>query len=338
MSERPRTPDLFEAMKRARELSADRETQARIVATRRTLGHRSVDTFVQRWLDAITPALEKTINTARKALEGIDLSAVQTFIARASEALKRQLPTNLQELEPTLWPSVTRVARDEQLCLAWVPRTEIVRLLLHASSPAERNQLLVEHSEAILADCAAALAVRAERDRADAEALDGELSELDPGMSEVPGALALTQRAVAAAQAGFMEPAQALSTCIIDSVATQYLTEGRKMQSEVKRTINRAEDKKFLAVIVSDTLLAIESSFRMPASWGSAGNQTATSYSRNATVHAARPEAFTAATGLKSVILATSVVLVADHPWVLGLLEFINWEPEESQPTPPATA
>lgn len=307
---------------------AGSETQARVVAARRSLGNRSVDEATQRWSDAIARALETTVSAARKALEGVDLGAVRALIERAGDALKRQLPTNLQELEPELWSKVTEIAREEQLCLAWVPSVEVTRQLLRASGPTERDVILAEHSDAILEACAAALVSRADRDRADADAIGDELGAIDPGLSEVPGALALTQRAVAAAQAGFLESAQALSTCVIDSVATQYLTEGRKMHAEVRRTIARTEDRKVLAVIMSDTFVAIDSSFRNSSNWAKSNRQTAMGYSRNATIHAARPEVFSTAASLKAIILATSVVLVADHPWVLGLLQYINLDVE----------
>src|SRR4051794_20017970 len=102
MAERPTSPDLLEAMTRVRKLKVAGQTRTRIVEVRRTLGNRSGDTFAQRWSDAVAPALEATVTAARRALEGIDLTAVRAFIERASEALTRQLPTNLQELEPQL--------------------------------------------------------------------------------------------------------------------------------------------------------------------------------------------------------------------------------------------
>ena len=283
---------------------------------------------------------------AQRLVAKVDWSAIGTFFKPLLEGFVALLPSNVIQLTVDEKAEVTRLAGDEQLCLAWVPGIDLTRQLLAAPDASSREHALVEHSDEILTACAEALTGREDPRRAAALSELASQAGLSVPTSEVPGTVVLIQEVIAAARSGYYASAQALATCVLDSVATQYLTSnepGTKVHSKVKRTIERSTETQILAMIVVDALTAFESSYRGRATWqqppvaprtgsdllpggppeeqsAAAATEGPTAYSRHATVHAARPEVFTPATALKSILLATSIALVADNSLALSML------------------
>ena len=75
-----------------------------------------------------------------------------------AERLKEQLPENWRELETQELLDVVELMKTEGLCLAWAPRTEIVRELANAGSAEQRAEILVRNRTEILDDIEQVLA------------------------------------------------------------------------------------------------------------------------------------------------------------------------------------
>lgn len=75
-----------------------------------------------------------------------------------AERIKEQLPENWRELETQELFDVVELMKTEGLCLAWAPRTEIVRELAIAGSAEQRAEILVRNRTEILDDIEQVLA------------------------------------------------------------------------------------------------------------------------------------------------------------------------------------
>jgi len=67
------------------------------------------------------------------------------------EAFERWLPSNLRSVSDL--DDVARIALDEGLPLAWIPRAEVLEELLAAPNQEERLRILEAHADDILDDC-----------------------------------------------------------------------------------------------------------------------------------------------------------------------------------------
>lgn len=74
-----------------------------------------------------------------------------------ADSFERSLPANWRELDPVEVDRVAGLMADVGLCLAWVPRAELIRALLAAPDHEARCQILVANTNEILADLEAVL-------------------------------------------------------------------------------------------------------------------------------------------------------------------------------------
>lgn len=274
------------------------------------------------------------VSRASEAVDGfiknIDLSPIGNFILRLGEALTRLLPPNLQEVPSSRWPEVTRIAREEQLCLAWVPSPETTTALLDAGDATAREDLLVANATFILADCLDTVTA-VENDVRQQLASQERLAATCPDLTThvraslrfYPDVITLLRESITVAQAGHYAAAQALATCVTDSVLTQDIASGWPgIQTYVKKYLN-AEQQSAFRVTVVDVLETVKAVYARHVTWQ---NQTQTAdaparYDRHATSHAAASSAYTTVAALKAVILATSTLAASNHPLVRMALD-----------------
>lgn len=108
--------------------------------------------FNRQWLGQFVPAILPIITVPHFELPTGMLDFLGTIdwglLTRRSR-VPSNWPDEFQEHLPTLLDMVN----IEGIPAAWVPRREILRLLLAAGSPNERSELLIAHRDEILQDC-----------------------------------------------------------------------------------------------------------------------------------------------------------------------------------------
>jgi len=121
------------------------------------------------------------------------------------------LPDNLDRV--TDLARAAQVALDDGLPLAWIPRTEIVTLILDAETREDRMQILDDRREDILDDCIAAL-----------EPIDHEWA-------------IQCRSGVETLRAGFDAPAQSHAANILDSVVMGFLGGRLEVSHQAKKDL-----------------------------------------------------------------------------------------------------
>ncbi len=119
-----------------------------------------------------------------------------------ADSFERSLPANWRELDPAEVDHAAGLMGDTGLCLAWVPRAELIRALLAAPDHEARCHILVANGNEILADIEAVL-------------LEIESEELAP----IAGA---AEEAIRSARAGAPGPAQSHVASALGHVAHSY--------------------------------------------------------------------------------------------------------------------
>lgn len=117
-------------------------------------------------------------------------------------SFERSLPANWRELDPAEVDRAAGLMGDTGLCLAWVPRAELIRALLAAPDHKARCQILVANTNEILADVETVL-------------LEVESEELAPIADAA-------EEAIRSARAGAPGPAQSHVASALGHVAHGY--------------------------------------------------------------------------------------------------------------------
>lgn len=321
------TPEQRRAIRRAEAVVADPQTQARIREGQRALASNpQIRQMSQGLIEAIVPTL-RTISTAvSKWISQIDWEGIRAALRVAGEAVARLLPPNARLLGTDYWPSLLSLAKDEQLCLSWVPDVELARALADAPDAHEREALLIASSDEVLAACERAVRAAADGDVAKSgDELFEEATEASEQLAEVAELLI---ESIASAKAGYSHAAQALATCVIDTLIEQHINQRRgRTHTFLKQRLSQAEEAQLLGIVIGPTLAAAESSFRQSGMWparAASAQPGRSSYSRHATVHAACADSFTDAAALKAVLLATSVFLLSINPILFAILDMLD--------------
>lgn len=147
--------------------------------------------------DAITRALESQAGVSRRMAAIVEdarltIPRIELPVWLVEELLTTYRPENLRTCERL--DEVARIAVEEGLPLAWVPRAEIVSALLDAGSAEQRVELLIVRADDVLDDCRRLLA--------------GQKGEWALQCGE----------AIECFAAGFDAPAQSHASNIIDSI------------------------------------------------------------------------------------------------------------------------
>ncbi|MFR9675744.1 hypothetical protein [Streptomyces sp. TR02-1] len=219
-SPRPTTPDFIrEAANRAQSISANARRALSIAATSQlaqqaALYPRSIAAAeaAQRALDTHRTAfqaghLARSAQTAAQWQQQISaiqrrLTISRSLYERVARASRDLLPDNLSGLEADDIESVLKISHSDGLSLAWAPHPDTVLAVLAATTPEQRSTTLTDHRDTVLQDVSASL------DQITAS----DLAELRD----------LLDAAVAAADAGHDEAAQALAGNVLDTTMTDH--------------------------------------------------------------------------------------------------------------------
>ncbi len=196
--------------------------------------------------------------------------------------LDNWLPENLREGDEL--EEVARLALEEGLPLAWVPRAAIVHSLVKAKTKEERQRILSEHFEEALDDCEALLTHIA-HDWAD----------------QCRSAISALR------QPGLEAPAQSHAGNILDSIVLAIL--GDKGRKEAAQRASEPYDDLPLRVAVEN--LVLRPLFLGFAQWRPAqGDPIPDHFARHATAHAVgQAGVFSRDNALIAVMLATSLTV-----------------------------
>ena len=196
-------------------------------------------------------------------------------------------PWNLHAISPADMNAVAALATEDGIPVAWVPGTALVKELIAATPASARLPLLVGHTGEILDDCVHILDDREIKTRFAARC----------------------REAIAAHRAGHTAAAQSHATNVIDSLVIEIFDDDRDHRRKAKEKVKVEWSATTLGDMSAHLALRpLEKAF-VPW-WARQGRPTPVTYSRHVTAHSAgEPDAFTDATALVAVMLATSLTV-----------------------------
>jgi hypothetical protein len=248
---------------------------------------------------AFNESLRKQTELFARIAEGITFKLPTIDLPGLLAALDRWLPVNLRNV--VALDVVATVALDEGIPLSWVPRTEIVVLLIEADGPDARVSILLDRREDILDDCEEALAPIAHEWGAQCRS------------------------AVAAMRANLDGPAQSHASNIIDSIVLGL--HGKNGRENAKARAQ--EDFDELPLQLAAENLSLRPLFRAFTTWfPNTGIDPPDYFARHATSHAVgHAGVFAPISALVAVMLATSLTVQygLDEP---------TPDPTDSDPSP----
>jgi hypothetical protein len=230
---------------------------------------------------AFNESLRTQTELFARVAEGITFQLPTIDIPGLLTALDRWLPINLRDF--VALDVVATVALDEGIPLSWVPRTEIVILLIEADGPAARVGILADRRDDILDDCEEALAPIAHEWAVQCRS------------------------ALAAMRANLDGPAQSHASNIIDSIVLGL--HGKNGREHAKFRAQEEFDRLPLQLAAEN--LSLRPLFRAFTTWfPNTGIDPPDYFSRHATSHAVgHPGVFAPVSALVAVMLATSLTV-----------------------------
>lgn len=234
-----------------------------------------------RTSSAFSESLRKESELFSRIAENITFALPTIDITGLLASLDRWIPVNLRTVGEL--GAVATIALDEGLPLSWVPRTEIVTLLVEAESAEDRAGILADRRDDILDDC------------------DEAVAQLDHEWA------AQCRVAIGAMRAGFEGPAQSHASNIIDSIVLGF--HGKNGREHAK---TRAQDDlDELPLQLAAENLTLRPLFRAFTTWFPGSGVTPPDhFSRHATSHAVgHIGVFAPMSALVAVMLATSLTV-----------------------------
>lgn len=197
------------------------------------------------------------------------------------EAFKRQWPSNLRSVGDLV--VVAKLALDEGLPLAWIPRPEILDELVSSSTSEDRIRILDTHASDVIDDCEVAL--------------NGITHEWADQCRSAARAFGL----------GLEAPAQSHASNIIDSIVLTILGQNGRDHAK-KRAL---DDYDQLPIQIAVENLVLRPLFQGFIKWFPGGTDPIPDhFSRHATAHAVgQPGVFSRRNALVAVMLATSLTV-----------------------------
>jgi len=195
----------------------------------------------------------------------------------------------LRERLPPNWPGdidlgqVQAVIQDDGLPLVWVPRAEVVTILLAAPDRAARVEVLLAHEQEITADCRTVL---------------GGISH-----ETLSGQLPLAVKALEAFEAGHHEAAQALAAAVTETAVTHALGNYKKAR---QRAVFDPGKVTLRQLRVQAALAPIGPFYT--AWYPSSGAPAPEALSRHVTIHQADQRHYTRGNAAVAALLTTSVL------------------------------
>jgi len=249
---------------------------------------KSIDLSALSSVRSLSAKLNESLRQQTKLFEritdGFTLGFSTIDWAGPVSVLGRCLPANLHNIaDLNVIASIASIALDEGIPLSWLPRGEIIALLIEANGSSARLAILSDRRNEILDDCAEVLA---------------------PIACEWA---VQCRRAIDAMRAGLDEPAQSHASNIIDSIVCIFhRKKGRKyVQTQAQKDFNELS----LGLVAEN--LSLRPLPRAFTPWyPNAGINLPEHFARHATAHAVGyPGVFTPISALIAVMLATSLTV-----------------------------
>lgn len=231
--------------------------------------------------EVFNESLRKQTEYLAQIARQVTLNLPTIDVSALLRALDRWIPINLREV--TALDIVATIALDEGIPLSWVPRAEIVTLLVEADGSDGRISILTDHRVDILDDCEQALT-----------------SITNEWAREC-------RNAIAAMRTDLDGPAQSHASNIIDSIVLHlHGSSGRNYARQ-----SAQEDFDDLPLQLAAENLTLRPLFRAFATWyPSMGIDPPDYFARHATSHAVgHVGVFTPISALVAVMLATSLTV-----------------------------
>lgn len=246
---------------------------------------------MQQSIDALNRSVLPQLSTMTalaSRLSALVAPVMDTFIASLAQVDWAALAESVADLVPRNWSSEVEyedamvIINDEGIPLIWVPRAEVVVLIVSSKDSEARRAVLTEEAASIISD------VRTCLDEAE------EISALAEHVS-------LVREAASAFEAGFVNAAQALATDVLDSLVMAYI--GR--HATVHKHVQPVSDEVLAGEFVQTAALSPLRQAYQPY-WADRGDPMPTRYNRHATVHGGSTIQFTPANAVVALMLVTS--------------------------------
>lgn len=249
----------------------------------------------------IARTIEGTLNS-REVLD--HLADVASWIRGVVKSFESAIPPNLHRLESI--KEAFSLTRDEGLPLVWVPRQEIVQILIQAPDAPTRRQILIDNLGLILDDCMAVL-----------DDCPQVLDDCTPDVAAAGIECAnQSKQAVRALNAELHGPAQSHAANVIDSVLPHicaFLGDEPKRIAAVARAREDIHDEWTIAALVHH--LALRPLGRAYDVWyPNTGQPIPNHFDRHVTAHGVgHPNVFNEHNALIAVMFATSLTRQLCH-------------------------
>ena len=232
------------------------------------------------------------------------LADVASWIRDAVDTFQSAMPPNLHTLESI--KEALSLTRDEGLPLVWVPRQEIVQILLEAPDAPTRRQILMDNLGVILDDCMAVLddcSQTVHACKSDVAAIVIECANQ-------------SKKAIRSLNAELHEPAQSHAANVIDSILLHicaFLGDKPKRIAAIDRAKEDIDDEWTTGVLI--LRLALRPLVRAYEVWyPNTGKPIPDHFNRHVTTHSVgQPSVFKKYNALIAVMLATSLTRQLCH-------------------------
>lgn len=259
---------------------------------------------IGEWQKRLARTLEEVLNHSDFQRIREVLADAANFISNVVQTAQDAIPPNLHGLGDVR--DVLTLTHAEGLPLVWVPRHEILLLLIEAPDADSRREILLLHRDEILEDCVTVLE--------DIEPLRNDcVSTLPPMCLEWAKESGEAARAL---QMGLVGPAQSHAANVTDGIVPHmswFLADKPKRGHTIKRASEDVDDVASLALLMNH--LALRPLVRAYRRWHPDSDQPPPDqFARHVTAHGVgHPNVFNEYNALLAVMLAVSLTRQLCH-------------------------
>ena len=259
---------------------------------------------ISEWQKQMARAIEEALNHSDIQRIQDLLADVANWLSNVVQAALDAIPPNLHDLEDVR--VVLTLTHAEGLPLVWVPRQEILQLLIEAPDADSRREILLSHRDEILEDCVTVL------------------DEIKPLLNDCVSVLSPmclewakeSGEAARALQTGLVGPAQSHAANVTDSIVPHmswFLGDKPKRDHAIKRANEDVDDVASLTLLMNH--LALRPLVCAYLRWYPGTDQPPPDqFARHVTVHGVgHPNVFNEYNALLAVMLAVSLTRQLCH-------------------------
>ena len=259
---------------------------------------------ISEWQKRLARTIEEVLNHSDFQRIREVLADAANFISNVVQTAQDAIPPNLHGLEDVR--DVLTLTHAEGLPLVWVPRQEILQLLIEAPDADSRREILLSHRDEILGDCVAVLN--------DVKPLLNDcVSTLSPMCLEWAKESGEAARSL---RAGLVGPAQSHAANVTDSIVPHmswFLGDKPKRGHAIKRADEDVDDIASLTLLMNH--LALRPLVCAYRRWRpGTGQPPPDQFARHVTAHGVgHPNVFNEYNALIAVMLAVSLTRQLCH-------------------------